>query len=74
MIRKWGPHYNESMFEDSVHVTFPDEIADTQSKVAFYGKYYSKRLAMKVMALYSEVCTIGKLVNLRTLIPNSDFE
>ena len=50
------------MFQDSVHVTFPNGIADTKSKVAFYSKYYSKRLAMKVMALYAEVCGVIRCI------------
>lgn len=58
--RHWGPYFNETMFEDSVHVTFPNQIADVKSKVVFYRKYYTKELAMNVMALYSEVCSALK--------------
>lgn len=49
----WGEYFNETMFKDSVHVTYKggDEL---QSKIEFYSKYYTLELAVKCIKLFQD--------------------
>eukprot|EP01083_Nonionella_stella_P310170 1100980_1 len=49
----WGPHYNRTMFEDTVHVTYRGG-HNLQSQVLWYKQYYTKTLAIKCIQLYAK--------------------
>eukprot|EP01084_Bolivina_argentea_P104976 187927_1 len=49
----WGEYFNETMFTDSVHVTYEGG-NELQSKVKFYKQYYTKQLAVKCLKLFQD--------------------
>ena len=50
---KWGQYFNETMFSDTVHVTYNGG-NDLTSKIDFYKQYYTMELAVKCLKLYGE--------------------
>ena len=49
----WGLHFNQTMFQDQVHVTYGGGNG-VQSKIEFYKQYYTKSLAIKCLNLYKD--------------------
>ena len=48
----WGEYHNETMFVSKVHPTSKMSKSTLDDKIAFYSKFYSKKLAEKALSVF----------------------